>query len=80
MIRIATYNINNINHRLPVLLRWLQKTKPDVVCLQELKAEQGKFPESELLATGYHALWQGQKTWNGVTILSRSVPIQELRR
>ncbi|MGN6417351.1 MAG: exodeoxyribonuclease III [Pseudobacter sp.] len=80
MIKVATYNINSINGRLPVLLRWLKKAKPDILCLQELKAEQGRFPEDELKAAGYHAIWHGQKTWNGVAILSRSLPIQELRR
>ncbi|WP_276485550.1 exodeoxyribonuclease III [Paraflavitalea pollutisoli] len=80
MIKIATYNINNINKRLPVLLRWLLESRPDIVCLQELKAEQGRFPEAAIAKAGYQALWHGQKTWNGVAILSRTEPIQELRR
>jgi exodeoxyribonuclease-3 len=79
-MRIATYNVNGINSRLPVLLRWLSETAPDVVCLQELKAPQEKFPEEALQAAGYHAIWQGQKSWNGVAILSRGAEIQELRR
>jgi exodeoxyribonuclease-3 len=79
-MRIATYNVNGINSRLPVLLRWLNETAPDVVCLQELKAPQEKFPEEALQAAGYHAIWQGQKSWNGVAILSRGAEIQELRR
>lgn len=70
-MRIATYNINGVNGHLPVLLRWLEETKPDVVCLQELKAPQEKFPEQELAAIGYQAVWHGQKSWNGVAILSR---------
>jgi exodeoxyribonuclease-3 len=79
-MRIATYNVNGVNGRLPVLLRWLEETKPDVVCLQELKAPQEKFPEAEINAAGYHAIWHGQKSWNGVAILSRGADIQELKR
>lgn len=79
-MKIATYNINGINGRLPNLLRWLSETKPDVVCLQELKCEDHKFPEQALLGIGYHAIWQGQKSWNGVAILSRYGEIKETRR
>ncbi|PUZ23344.1 exodeoxyribonuclease III [Chitinophaga parva] len=79
-MRIATYNVNGINSRLPVLLRWLEETKPDVVCLQELKAPQEKIPEAAIAAAGYKAIWHGQKSWNGVAILSRSAPIEEIRR
>ncbi len=78
-MKIATYNVNSINARMPVLLRWLDETKPDVVCLQELKAVQENFPEEALRAAGYHAIWHGQKSWNGVAILSRT-EIQELHR
>jgi exodeoxyribonuclease III len=70
-MKIATYNINNVNRRLPNLLDWLKRARPDVVCLQELKAADEAFPASDLLAAGYNAVWQGQKTWNGVAILSR---------
>ena len=77
---IATYNVNGVNGRLPVLLRWLQEKQPDVVCLQELKAPQEKFPEKEINDAGYHAVWLGQKSWNGVAILSRGVEPQEVRR
>lgn len=77
---IATYNINNINKRLPLLLNWLAQRKPDIVCLQELKAAQFAFPEEELKAAGYNAIWNGQKSWNGVAILARNMEIQELRR
>lgn len=80
MIKIATYNINGINGRLPVLLRWLKEAKPDVVCLQELKAPDDRFPKAAVEAAGYQALWHGQKAYNGVAILSRSLPIQEIRR
>jgi len=68
---IATFNINNVNRRLQNLLDWLAERKPDVVCLQELKADQKSFPKAELSKAGYHAVWQGQKTWNGVAILAR---------
>ncbi|HVU98386.1 MAG TPA: exodeoxyribonuclease III [Puia sp.] len=79
-MKIATYNVNGIGARLPVLLRWLGETRPDVVCLQELKAPQEKFPEAEISAAGYHAIWHGQKSWNGVAILARSGKPVEVRR
>lgn len=68
---IATYNVNGVNGRLPVLLRWLAEEKPDVVCLQELKAPDEKFPERTLNEAGYSCIWHGQKSWNGVAILSK---------
>ena len=79
-MRIATYNVNGINGRLPVLLRWLKETKPDVVCLQELKAPEEKFPLEAIKDAGYHAIWHGQKSWNGVAILSRGLIPQEIGR
>ena len=79
-MKIATYNVNGINGRLPVLLRWLSETSPDVVCLQELKAPQDNFPEIPIMAAGYKALWHGQKSWNGVAILSRNSQPVEVRR
>lgn len=79
-MKIATYNVNGVNGRLPVLLRWLEETKPDVVCLQELKAPQEKFPEQAILDAGYKAIWHGQKSWNGVAILSSGAEPEELRR
>ncbi len=79
-MKIATYNVNGVNGRLPVLLRWLNETTPDVVCLQELKAPQEKFPEQAIKDAGYHAIWHGQKSWNGVAILSRTGDIHEIRR
>src|SRR6188508_1253779 len=79
-MKIATYNVNGVNGRLPVLLRWLGECQPDVVCLQELKAPQEKFPEKAINSAGYRALWHGQKSWNGVAILSRSAAIEEVRR
>lgn len=79
-MKIATYNVNGINGRLPVLLRWLAEMTPDVACLQELKAPQEKFPEKAIQDAGYHAIWHGQKSWNGVAILSRNEPPQEIQR
>lgn len=79
-MKIATYNVNGVNGRLPVLLRWLEETAPDVVCLQELKAPQENFPEEALRNAGYKAIWHGQKSWNGVAILSRGAEIAERRR
>lgn len=76
---IATYNVNGINGRLPVLLRWLSEYQPDIVCLQELKAPQEKFPLSAIQAVGYNAIWHGQKSWNGVAILAKNMEIKELR-
>jgi exodeoxyribonuclease-3 len=70
-VKIATFNINNINKRLENLLAWLGKEEPDVVALQELKAEQGAFPASALRNLGYEAVWQGERSWNGVAILAR---------
>jgi exodeoxyribonuclease-3 len=79
-MKIATYNVNGVNGRLPVLLRWLEETKPDVVCLQELKAPDENFPVQAINDAGYSAIWHGQKSWNGVAILSRGAEIKELRR
>lgn len=70
-MKIATYNVNGIKARLPVLLRWLEESAPYIVCLQELKAPQENFPLDAIQSAGYHAVWHGQKSWNGVAILSR---------
>jgi len=70
-MKIATFNINNINRRLPNLLRWLGAAKPDVVSLQELKASDAEFPLAAIENAGYGAVWQGERTWNGVAILAR---------
>ncbi len=79
-MKIATYNVNGVNGRLPVLLRWLEMRQPDVVCLQELKAPDEKFPEKAIRDLGYDAVWHGQKRWNGVAILSRVGEVCETRR
>jgi exodeoxyribonuclease-3 len=71
-MKIATFNINNINKRLPNLLAWLNESAPDVTCLQELKAEDRAFPEAEIRAAGYRAVWRGQRSWNGVAILAKN--------
>ncbi|MCF6369436.1 exodeoxyribonuclease III [Rhizobium halophilum] len=79
-MKIATFNVNGINGRLEVLLRWLNETRPDVVCLQELKAPQEKFPLSAIETAGYGAVWHGQKRWNGVAILAYDAEPIETRR
>jgi exodeoxyribonuclease-3 len=79
-MRIATYNVNSIHARLPNLLRWLAEGSPDVVCLQELKTPQEKFPEGAIRDAGYGVIWHGQKSWNGVAILSRGSDPVEVRR
>ena len=79
-MKIATYNVNGINGRLPVLLKWLNETKPDIVCLQELKAPQERFPIKEINDAGYQAVWKGQKSWNGVAILSKGYEIVEVQQ
>ena len=76
---VVTYNVNSINSRLDALVQYLGERAPDVVCLQELKAPQDKFPLQAIQDAGYHALWHGQKSWNGVAILTRE-PAQEVQR
>jgi len=78
-MRIATYNVNGIGARLPVLLRWLAESGPDVAYLQELKAPDERFPVEAVREAGYHAAWLGQKSWNGVAILARQ-ELGEVRR
>src|SRR4249919_3062916 len=70
-MKIATLNINNIRKRLPNLLQWLRRAKPNVVCLQELKTMDAEFPADAIRRAGYEAVWKGQKSWNGVAILAR---------
>ncbi|MGE0653249.1 MAG: endonuclease/exonuclease/phosphatase family protein, partial [Alphaproteobacteria bacterium] len=70
-MKIATFNINTVQRRLPVLLAWLKRAKPDVVCLQELKAAHNAFPAGAIEDAGYHFVHKGEKTWNGVAILAR---------
>ena len=79
-MRIATYNVNGVNGRLPVLLRWLEMTKPDIACLQELKTSDEKFPIAAIEDAGYGAIWHGQKSYNGVAILARGTQPNEIRR
>ena len=79
-LKVATFNVNGVNGRLSVLLRWLEQAHPDIVCLQELKAPHNKFPAAALRAAGYEAVWHGQSRWNGVAILSRGSEPIETRR
>lgn len=75
-MRIATFNINHVNKRLANLLAWMAAEQPDVVCLQELKAEDSAFPIAAIEAAGYGAVWKGERSWNGVAILARGqVPV-----
>jgi exodeoxyribonuclease-3 len=79
-VKIATFNVNGVNGRLPILLRWLQEAQPDVVCLQELKAPDQRFPAAAIEDAGYGVIWHGQKSWNGVAILARNAVPVETRR
>jgi exodeoxyribonuclease-3 len=79
-MKLATFNVNGINGRLSVLLLWLAEAQPDIVCLQELKAPDIRFPAAEIKAAGYGAVWHGQKSWNGVAILARGREPIETRR
>jgi exodeoxyribonuclease-3 len=79
-MKLATYNVNGINGRLQVLLRWLAQSEPDVVCLQELKTSDEKFPAAAIEKAGFSAIWHGQKSWNGVAILARGRQLEETRR
>ena len=74
-MKIASFNINNINRRLTNLLDWLREAEPDIVCLQELKAADAEFPAEAIRHAGYHAVWRGEKRWNGVAILARWAPV-----
>ena len=74
-MKIASFNINNINRRLANLLSWLREAEPDIVCLQELKATDTEFPADAIRQAGYHAVWRGEKRWNGVAILARWTPV-----
>ena len=79
-MKIVTFNVNGVNGRLPVLVRWLAQSTPEIVCLQELKTSDDKFPAEALKAVGYDTIWHGQKSYNGVAILARDRPLQETRR
>lgn len=78
--RIATFNVNGVNGRLPVLLKWLNESACDIVCLQELKTSDEKFPVDAIREAGYGAIWHGQKSYNGVAILARGAAPVERRR
>jgi len=72
-MKFASWNVNSLKVRLPHLLEWLARQAPQIVCLQEIKLEDAKFPVAEIEAAGYHCVWSGQKTYNGVAILSRAI-------
>src|SRR5271169_5232884 len=74
-MKIASFNVNNINRRLTNLLNWLREAEPDIVCLQELKAADAEFPAEAIRQAGYHAVWHGERRWNGVAILARWAPV-----
>jgi exodeoxyribonuclease III len=78
--KLATYNVNGIKSRLDKLLEWLERESPDIVCLQELKAEDTGFPRKALREAGYGAVFVGQKSWNGVAILAKDADPIEVRR
>jgi exodeoxyribonuclease III len=79
-VKIATFNVNGINGRLKLLLEWLEESRPDVACLQELKAPDDKFPAKAIEKAGYGAIWHGQSRWNGVALLARGCEPVETRR
>ncbi len=79
-LKIATFNVNGIQTRLAALLAWLEREAPDIVCLQELKTPDARFPAAALEKAGYGAIWQGQSAWNGVAILARDSQPLEVRR
>src|SRR5512133_431880 len=79
-MRIATYNVNGINGRLPRLLEWLAEARPDVACLQEIKTDDTRFPAKAIEAAGYGAVWHGQRAHHGVAILARGEVPVEVRR
>jgi len=80
LLKIATYNVNGVNGRLPRLLEWLSETRPDIVCLQELKTDDSKVPARAIEDAGYGAIWHGQRSHHGVAILARGETPVELRR
>jgi exodeoxyribonuclease-3 len=80
VLRVAAYNVNGVNGRLPRLLEWLRETAPDIACLQELKTDDTKFPIAALREAGYDAVWHGQRAFHGVAILARAERPREIRR
>ena len=79
-MKVATFNVNGVNGRLPRLLEWLEETRPDVACLQEIKTSDEKVPAAAIEKAGYHALWRGQRSHHGVAILTRGARARERRR
>src|SRR3954467_11877072 len=79
-MKIASYNVNGVNGRLPRLVEWLRETSPDVACLQEIKTSDPKFPATALEDAGYGAIWHGQRSHHGVAILAKGEIPREVRR
>src|SRR5689334_18023354 len=79
-VKLASYNVNGVNGRLPRLTEWLVETSPDIVCLQELKTDDSKFPARAIGSAGYGAIWHGQRSHHGVAILSKGEMLAEIRR
>jgi exodeoxyribonuclease-3 len=79
-MKLATFNINGINQRLDALLAWLEQSEPDIVCWQELKADDNRFPYQAIRDAGYGAIWHGQRSWNRVAILAKGAEPIEIRR
>src|SRR3954462_14107239 len=79
-MKIATYNVNGVNGRLPRLLEWLAETRPDIVCLQEIKTSDERFPAPAIEKAGSGAIWHGQRSHHGVAILARGETPKEIRR
>ena len=77
-LKVATFNVNGVRSRLPHLLAWLEKEKPDIACLQELKSIDDGFPIDDIHSAGYGALWKGQRSWNGVAVLAKGVDPQRV--
>ena len=76
-MRIASFNINGVKARLPRLIEWLEETRPAIACLQEIKSQDESFPAAEFEKIGYHAIWHGQKGFNGVAILTDGEPVED---
>lgn len=79
-MKIATFNVNGVKGRMPRLLEWLEETRPDIACLQEIKTGDATFPHAPLQAAGYHVVWHGMPRFHGVAVLARGAPLIEIRR
>jgi exodeoxyribonuclease-3 len=75
-VKIASFNVNGIRARMPVILDWIERESPDILCMQETKVQDEEFPESPFVERGYHCTYKGQKSFNGVAIASRETPLK----